>query len=86
MEASGRRAVARARRKVRLAAARAVEAFQKSVDAEPTNAVYHYHLGLAYLEGGQPLKARQVLQHALQIAPNFPQAAEARKALNSLGG
>ena len=46
----------------------------------------HYHLGLAYQKANQPSQARQQLERALKISPNFSDAAEARKALSELRG
>jgi tetratricopeptide (TPR) repeat protein len=46
----------------------------------------HYHLGLAYQKTNQPAQARQQLEKALKISPNFSDAAEARKALAELRG
>jgi len=46
----------------------------------------HYHLGLAYQKVNQPAQARQQLERALRISPNFSDAGDARKALSQLGG
>ncbi len=43
----------------------------------------HYHLGLAYEKANQPKLARQQLERALKISPNFD---DARKALSELRG
>jgi Tfp pilus assembly protein PilF len=43
----------------------------------------HYHLGLAYEKANQPAQARQQLERALKISPNF---SDAKKALSGLGG
>ena len=57
---------------------------QQSLDLEPNNPVYHYHLGMALARKGDDAKARRVLQRALQLDPKFPEAAQARKTLDSL--
>ncbi len=46
----------------------------------------HYHLGLAYEKANQPAQARQQLERALKISPNFSDAGEARKQLSALRG
>ena len=43
----------------------------------------HYHLGLAYQKANQPALARQQLERALKISPNF---SDARKALSEVRG
>ena len=62
----------------------AVPEFERSVEKDPGNPVYHYHLGVAYLEAGDKAKARAALQHALKLQPNFAGADEARVALARL--
>ena len=44
----------------------------------------YYHLGLAYQKANQPAQARQHLERALKISPNFSNAEDARKALSEL--
>jgi len=43
----------------------------------------HYHLGLAYQKFNQPVQAKQQLERALKINPNY---SDARKALSELRG
>ena len=62
----------------------AVPAFQRAVENEPSNAIFHYHLGLAYVQGGDKDRARQSLQTVLKLRPNPTMAADATKALSSL--
>jgi tetratricopeptide (TPR) repeat protein len=64
----------------------AVPPFEKSVEKDPGNPVYYYHLGLAYARSGDLPKARKALQQALGLAPDFPGAADARQVLASLRG
>ena len=47
----------------------------------PDDAVVHYHLGLAYQKANQTALARQHLEKALKLSPNY---ADARKALSEL--
>jgi cellulose synthase operon protein C len=49
----------------------------------PDDAVVHYHLGLAYQKANQNALARQQLERALKLSPNY---ADARKALSELRG
>ncbi len=49
------------------------------------NALYRYHLGVAYEELGELAKARVELTRALQSDPNFPGAAEAKALLATIG-
>jgi tetratricopeptide (TPR) repeat protein len=56
-----------------------------AVRSEPNNALYRYHLGLAYLRTGSPQNARSELTRALEIDSRFSHAAEAREALSSIG-
>ena len=64
----------------------AIPPFQKSIELDPKNPVFHYHLGLAHLKNGDSLKARIALRDALTLAPNFAGAAEAKQVLASLKG
>jgi Flp pilus assembly protein TadD len=64
----------------------AIAAFRHSVQKDGTNAVYHYHLGLAYAKNGDGAKARQSLEKALVLDPNFAGASDARKVLASIVG
>lgn len=64
----------------------AIDPFEQSIKADPTNAVYHYHLGLAYAQMGESAKARRALEEALRVDPEFDGAADARKALADLRG
>jgi tetratricopeptide (TPR) repeat protein len=59
----------------------AIPEFQHSISNDPTNATYHYHLGLAYLEGGEVAKGKEALRQALKLRPDFDGAEQARAAL-----
>lgn len=57
---------------------------QYAVRAEPTNPLYRYQLGLAYLGARQTQRAREELTRALELDPASPYAGEARSALASV--
>ncbi len=56
---------------------KAVGRFQQSVAIEPDNAVYHYHLGLAYAKSGEPRRARDAFRTALKLNPLLTDAQQA---------
>ena len=62
----------------------AIGSFQASIEKDQKNALYHYHLGLAYAKNGEKDKARDSLKLALSLNPKFDGAAEAQKTLASL--
>jgi Flp pilus assembly protein TadD len=64
----------------------AVTPLLQSIEKDPKNPTYHYHLGMAYAGNGEKDKARASLQRALSLDANFSGAAEARQALNGLKG
>ncbi len=49
----------------------AVPIFRDSVEQSPTIAIYRYHLGLAYAKNGDRNEARQALEQALHLDPQF---------------
>jgi tetratricopeptide (TPR) repeat protein len=66
----------------------AIDMFQESLrlsekQGTTDNPTVHYHLALAYQKINQPAQARQQLERALKINPNY---ADARKALSELRG
>jgi tetratricopeptide (TPR) repeat protein len=63
------------------ASADAIASFSRAVERNPSNPVYHYHLGLAYLQNGDKQRGRTELQRALEISQDFSGADEARKQL-----
>ena len=67
-------------------AALAIAPFQKSIELDPKNPIFHFHLGLAHLKNGDSPKARIALRDALALAPDFAGAAEAKQVLASLKG
>jgi tetratricopeptide (TPR) repeat protein len=62
----------------------AVALLASSVRRDPHNPMYNYHLGVAYAASGRFSDSRRSLERALSGDPNFPYAAEARKALSAL--
>ncbi|MCX6545025.1 MAG: tetratricopeptide repeat protein [Acidobacteria bacterium] len=62
----------------------AITSFRDALAKAPTNAAYHYRLGLAYLKNNDPVRAKESLTQALKLDPKLPQAADARRALDSL--
>jgi tetratricopeptide (TPR) repeat protein len=59
----------------------AISSFKKSLEKDPANPSYLYHLGLAHLKKGDKVQARESLEKALRAKPNFPEAAEAKRLL-----
>jgi len=64
----------------------AIAQLQESVAKDPGNAQYQFHLGMAYVETGNKVLAREALTKALSINPQFDGAKEAREALEKLRG
>lgn len=62
----------------------AVAALKLSVDHDPRNHLAQFHLGMAYAKSGDKIRAKQALEAALQLRPDFEQAAEASRVLASL--
>jgi tetratricopeptide (TPR) repeat protein len=62
----------------------AIAEFQDSLSRTPDNPVINYHMGLAYNKTNQPDKAREFLEKALQIDPDFKGAEEARSILEEI--
>ncbi len=54
--------------------------------AMPTNPTVRYHLGMAYLKAGRAEDARAELTEALNLSQSFPEAADARRALENIEG
>ena len=63
----------------------AIPHLEASASKDPNNPVYQYHVGVAYLMAGQGQKAKRALSRALEIKPDFDGAADARRALASIG-
>ena len=61
----------------------AIASLKQCAAADPQNPSYLYHLGLAYSQNGDKVLARQTLERALKIQPDFAGADEARKVIGS---
>jgi Flp pilus assembly protein TadD len=59
----------------------AIELLRDIVRDEPTNALYFYHLGMAYYQNGDRNLAMETLTQALELDPDIPQASEIRSVL-----
>jgi tetratricopeptide (TPR) repeat protein len=59
----------------------AIDPFEKAIARAPGNATFHYHLALAFIGGGDRARARESLQRALKIQPDFKDAQEQMRAL-----
>ena len=64
----------------------AITLFKEAVKKEPDNALFNYHLGLAYAKSGQAGLARQQLDRVVKIKPNFPEIEQLRQALAEAKG
>jgi Flp pilus assembly protein TadD len=54
------------------------------VQQRPQEAAFRYHLGAAYMQIKDPLKARNELEEGLRLSKTFPGAADAQRLLDSL--
>jgi tetratricopeptide (TPR) repeat protein len=61
----------------------AIRAFEESIETNPENPIYHYHLGLALAKQGNLTRARRSYQTALKIRPDYT---EVQQALKAIGG
>jgi tetratricopeptide (TPR) repeat protein len=59
---------------------------EEAVKAAPSNAIYRYHLGMAYQKLNDIKRARVELERSIRIAPDAPSAQKASQALNQLSG
>ena len=59
----------------------AIAPFQQSIDRDPENATYHYHLALAHDGSGDKEAARRAVENALRLQPGL---IEAQRLLESL--
>jgi tetratricopeptide (TPR) repeat protein len=64
----------------------AINLFKEAVKKEPDNAVFNYHLGLAYAKSGQAALAKQQLERVMKINPNFRDVDELRRAVAEAKG
>jgi Flp pilus assembly protein TadD len=61
----------------------AISAFRASIELDPRNPTYHYHLGLALAKNGNPDDARKAVEAALKLKPDFT---DAQRLLQTLRG
>jgi tetratricopeptide (TPR) repeat protein len=61
----------------------AISTLKVSAAKDPTNALYQYHLGLAYASSGDAVQARGSLTRALALKSDFDGADQARSLLSS---
>jgi Tfp pilus assembly protein PilF len=59
----------------------AVQYLSRAVEQNPENALYHFHLGMAAIDAGQPERGEASLKRALAIDPTFPSHEQAKDAL-----
>jgi putative PEP-CTERM system TPR-repeat lipoprotein len=64
--------------------AMAIPLFTQSLERDPDNPLYLYHLGVSQARQGNDAAARALLQRALKLQPDFANAADARRALHEL--
>ncbi|MFH2091750.1 MAG: tetratricopeptide repeat protein [Pseudomonadota bacterium] len=62
----------------------AIAEFEASIDQEPDNPIFHYHLGLALNKKGEYVKAETALKKALALNKAFKGAEDAQKVLDQL--
>jgi Flp pilus assembly protein TadD len=62
----------------------AIPPLKLSTEKDPRNAIYWYHLGLAYASAGDANLATQSLSRALALKPDFDGAQHAKDLLSSL--
>jgi len=62
----------------------AIGEFSDSLTKLADNPVVNYHLGMAYYKKGDTARARDQLEKALSLQPDFPGSEEARKVLTQL--
>jgi putative PEP-CTERM system TPR-repeat lipoprotein len=60
----------------------AITQFQQSVAAEPDNATFHYHLGLAFSKNGETDRAREAFRTALRLNRRLSAAQQALATLD----
>ena len=62
----------------------AAKALELSIQKDKSDPTVFYHLGMTYLKLDEAAKARQALEKALAMNPNFEGAAEAKGALSAM--
>jgi tetratricopeptide (TPR) repeat protein len=56
----------------------AIQSFSRSIDRDPKRPEYHFHLEVALSKAGRPDEARQELERALQLRPDYVEARTAQ--------
>jgi tetratricopeptide (TPR) repeat protein len=64
----------------------AITLFKEAVKKEPDNALFNYHLGLAYAKSGQAGLAKQQLDRLVRLKPNSSEVEELRQAMSDAKG
>ena len=64
----------------------AINLFKEACKKEPDNALFNYHLGLAYAKSGQTALAKQQMDKVLRIKPDFSDIDQLRQALADAKG
>jgi len=62
----------------------AIQSLENSIQKQPDNAVYNYHLAMAQHQSGNNQEARKLLEKALKAKPDFEGSVEAKKLLDTL--
>ena len=62
----------------------AIGLLEESAKKMPTHPLVQYHLGMAYYKKGDSDRAREQLEKALNIQPDFPGSEQARQVLAEL--
>jgi len=57
---------------------------ESAVKASPNNQTYRYHLGLAYGQLKDPVRAKAELEKAISVDPKSPIADQAREAISNI--
>jgi Flp pilus assembly protein TadD len=64
----------------------AVQQFEEALKAAPSNAAYHYHLGMTYNKLNDVKRARNEFQKSIDLDPKAPSAEKSSRALSELDG
>lgn len=62
----------------------AIGLLQEAIKKSPDNAVYHYHLGMAYWKVNDPTAAKRHLSRALRLNPKIEKAEEIEQVISQL--
>jgi tetratricopeptide (TPR) repeat protein len=63
----------------------AIPPLTASTEADPSNAIYAYHLGVAYAKSGDKGRAKTELERAVKLGGDSPEAREAKRQLAAIG-